>query len=73
MGNEHENVGNRKPLGRGRIARRAFANPERLDSLPRGMPCSLSLWERARVRGNEADFAIKPIPPRYLGYFVSGS
>ncbi len=31
------------PLGRGRIARRVFANPERLDSLQRGMRCSLSL------------------------------
>ncbi len=41
------------PLGRGRIARRVFANPERLDSLQRGMRCSLSLRERARVRGNE--------------------
>ncbi len=39
------------PLGRGRISRRAFANPERLDSPPRGIRCSLSLRERARVRG----------------------
>src|SRR5216684_2579391 len=41
------------PLGRGRIARRAFVNPERLDSSQRGMRRSLSLRERARVRGNE--------------------
>jgi len=41
------------PLGRGRIARRAFANPERLDSSQRGTRRSLSLRERARVRGNE--------------------
>src|SRR6266705_3111562 len=41
------------PLGRGRIARRVFANPERLDSLQRGTRCPLSLRERARVRGNE--------------------
>src|SRR6266849_5456027 len=41
------------PLGRGRIVRRAFANPERLDSSQRGVRCSLSLRERARVRGNE--------------------
>ncbi len=42
------------PPGRGRIVRRAFANPERLDFSQRGMRCSLSLRERARVRGNEA-------------------
>src|SRR6266852_1967225 len=41
------------PTGRGRIARRAFASPERLGSSPRGMRCPLSLRERARVRGNE--------------------
>ena len=41
------------PLGRGRIARRVFANPERLDSSQRGTRCPLSLRERARVRGNE--------------------
>src|SRR5216684_7350876 len=34
------------PLGRGRIVHRAFANPERLDTLPRGMRSSLSLGER---------------------------
>src|SRR6266849_3556641 len=38
---------------RGRIVRRAFANPERLDSSQCGMRCSLALRERARVRGNE--------------------
>src|SRR5713226_8282606 len=43
------------PLGRGRIVHRAFANPERLDTLPRGMRSSLSLGERARVRGNETE------------------
>src|SRR5713226_6825227 len=37
---------------RGRTVRRAFANPERFDSSQRGMRCSLSLRERARVRGN---------------------
>src|SRR5260370_10684592 len=47
------------PHRSGRIARRAFANPERLDSSPRGMRCSLSLREivaarSARVRGNGA-------------------
>src|SRR6266702_2197618 len=42
------------PLGRGRISRRACANPRRLDSSRRGMRCSLSLRERVRVRGNEA-------------------
>ncbi len=36
-----------------RACRRLFANPERLDSSQRGMRCSLSLRERARVRGNE--------------------
>ena len=41
------------PLGRGRISHRACANPERLDSPQRGMRCSLSQRERARVRGNE--------------------
>src|SRR5437899_7405261 len=41
------------PLGRGRIARRAFANPERVDSSQRGVWCSLSRRERARVRGKE--------------------
>src|SRR5712692_5746112 len=41
------------PLGRGRIACRACANPKRLDSSQRGTRCSLSLRERARVRGNE--------------------
>ena len=41
------------PLGRGRIARRAFATAERLDSSQSGARCSLSLRERARVRGNE--------------------
>ncbi len=41
------------PQSRGRIVRRAFANPERLDPSQRGMRCSLSLRERARVRGNE--------------------
>src|SRR5229473_1663063 len=40
------------PLGRGSVARRAFANPERLDLSPRGMRYSLSLRERVRVRGN---------------------
>src|SRR6266581_4492264 len=53
MGNEHEIVGNRKPAGRGRSARCVFANPERLDSLQRGMRCSLSQRERAGVRGKE--------------------
>src|SRR5437899_6279575 len=38
------------PLGRGRITRLAFANQERLDSLQRGMRCSLSPRERVRVR-----------------------
>src|SRR5258708_11130288 len=38
---------------RRRIVRRAFANPERLDSSQRGMRRSLFLRERARVRGNE--------------------
>src|SRR6266568_3689497 len=41
------------PLGRGRIASRARDNPERLHSSRRGTRCSLSLRERARVRGNE--------------------
>ena len=42
------------PLPRGgRIVRRAFANPERLESSQRGMRRSLSLRERVRVRGNE--------------------
>jgi hypothetical protein len=46
------------PLGRGGIARRAFANPGRLESSRRGMRCSLSQREivaarSARVRGNE--------------------
>ncbi len=41
------------PVGKGRIARHACANPERLNSSRRGMRCSLSLRERARVRGNE--------------------
>jgi len=41
------------PQSRRRIVRRAFANPERLDPSQRGMRCSLSLGERARVRGNE--------------------
>jgi len=36
------------------ILRRAFGNPERLDSSQRGVPCSLSLRERARVRGKAA-------------------
>src|SRR5713226_3844108 len=40
------------PSGRGSVARRAFANPERLDLSPRGMRYSLSLRERVRVRGN---------------------
>src|SRR5437899_12923141 len=40
---------------RGRTVRGAFANPERLDSSPRGMRCSLSLRERARVRGRFLD------------------
>jgi len=31
------------PVGRGRIARRACANPKRLDSSQRGWRCSLSL------------------------------
>jgi len=39
---------------RGRIVRCAFADPERLDSSPRGMRCSLSRRERARVRGKAA-------------------
>src|SRR6266851_3164376 len=38
------------PVGSGRIARRAWANQERLDSSRRGLRCSLSLGERARVR-----------------------
>src|SRR6266568_5259734 len=38
---------------RGKIARHAFANPERLESSQRGMRRSLSLRERVRVRGNE--------------------
>src|SRR5713101_919641 len=42
------------PCGRGRTVRCAFANPERLDSSPRGIRCSLSLRERARVRGTAA-------------------
>jgi hypothetical protein len=33
------------PQSRGRIVRRAFANPERLDPSQRGMRCSLSLGE----------------------------
>src|SRR5260221_8435163 len=37
------------PLGRGRISRRAFANPERLDSSQRGMRCSLYLREREKT------------------------
>src|SRR5216684_4175462 len=41
------------PLGRGRIVRRAFADAGRLESSRRGMRGSLSLRERARVRGNE--------------------
>src|SRR5207245_778381 len=41
------------PAGRGRIVRRVFANPERLDSSQRGMRHPLSLRERARVRGKE--------------------
>jgi hypothetical protein len=41
------------PWGRGRIARRAVVNPQRLDSSQRGMRRSLSLRERARVRGNQ--------------------
>src|SRR6266571_6587861 len=39
---------------RGRTVRCALANPERLDSSPRGMRSSLSLRERARVRGKAA-------------------
>ncbi len=39
------------PLGRGRTVRCACPDPERLDSSPRGMRCSLALRERARVRG----------------------
>jgi hypothetical protein len=38
---------------RGRIFRRACANPERLDSSQRGMRSSLSLRERVRGRGNQ--------------------
>ena len=38
------------PLGRGRSARCVFADPERLDSLQRGMRCSLSLRQLG-VRG----------------------
>src|SRR5229473_208506 len=41
------------PLGRGRTVRGAFANPGRLDWLQRGTRCSLSLRERARMRGNQ--------------------
>ncbi len=54
----HSSSANRSPFpsprGRGRIARRGFANPEPLDSSPRGMRNSLSLRERARVRGKAA-------------------
>src|SRR6266567_2508673 len=39
--------------GRGRVVSRAGASPERLDSLQRVIRSSLSLRERARVRGNE--------------------
>src|SRR5712691_8317270 len=37
----------------GRIVCRAFGNRENIDSSQRGVRCSLSLRERARVRGNE--------------------
>src|SRR2546428_5954628 len=39
---------------RGRTVRCAFENPGRLDLSHRGMGCSLSLRERARVRGKAA-------------------
>src|SRR5438552_1726039 len=42
------------PRRRGRIVRRTFANPKRLDSSQGGMRCSLSQRERARVRGKAA-------------------
>src|SRR6266852_3371218 len=58
MAMRHSSSANRSPFpsprGRGRIARRGFANPEPLDSSPRGMRNSLSLRERARVRGKAA-------------------
>src|SRR5260370_39890516 len=42
------------PCGRERIARQACSNPEQLDSSQHGMRGSLSLRERARVRGKAA-------------------
>src|SRR6266851_6223215 len=51
------------PLGRGRIVRRACANPERLDSSRRGMRCSLS--QREGQGEGEGDAANQKQPNQF--------